>query len=61
MSEQQPPRHRWKCARCGREADEPIHYGFGPSWAGCSCGKSVDLVVHRELDGRVVSVEARPE
>ena len=47
-----------RCSRCGRENDEPVHYGWGPAWAKCpSCPETIDLEVKRELDGRVISVK----
>jgi hypothetical protein len=55
------PRFRWRCSRCRRDNNEPAHYGWGPAYAKCSsCPQTIDLVVKRELDGRVVKVEALP-
>jgi hypothetical protein len=60
MTERNPfPRFRRRCERCRRQCDEEVTYGWGPAWAKCSsCPQTIDLVVRRELDGRVVGVEA---
>jgi hypothetical protein len=55
-----PRRFRWRCSRCRRQCDEPVHYGWGPAWAKCSsCPQTIDLVVKRELDRRIVGVKMR--
>jgi hypothetical protein len=51
------PRFSWRCSRCRRFCDEEVHFGWGPAWAKCSsCLQTIDIVVKRELDGRVVAV-----
>jgi hypothetical protein len=55
------PRFQWRCSRFRRFCDEPVNYGWGPAWAKCSsCPQTIELVVKRELDSRVVRVEALP-
>jgi hypothetical protein len=56
MTDPREARFRWRCSRCQRDNEEKVRHGWGQAHAICQCGRSVELVVRRDLDGRVLEV-----